>query len=280
MFSKINLFLLLSAFNSALLFAQTPSVSYKGVQQTNAWVFYTGNHKLSEKFGLHTEYQWRRNDLFQSWMQSQIRLGLDYNFAKDMSTTAGYSFIDTWAYGLFAEETTPKYNHYRFAEHRVWEQFITKQKLGRIYTQNRFRLEQRWIENKTKDSLGVYVRDNEINSGDHAEPWKYRNRARYRYMIQIPLNHKEMVDNTLFIQASDEIFVNFGKGVKYNIFDQNRLYLALGWRFNHHCNLQLGYMNQFIQKSDGMHKENNHTLQVSITYNLDFTEMGKKDEKK
>jgi hypothetical protein len=43
-------------------------------------------------------------------------------------------------------------------------------------------------------------------------------------------------------------------------------------------NLQVGYMNQFIEKSDGNHKEDNHTLQFAITYNLDFTKMFKKIE--
>jgi hypothetical protein len=231
--------------------------------QTNAWIFYNGNHKISEKWGIHTEYQFRRSEFSKKkWQQSQIRFGLDYNISKTSMVSGGYSFIDTWAYGDFAEEATPKYNHYRFVEHRVWEQFITKQQFGRFYTQNRFRLEQRWIEHKTKDaSTGEYLRDE----------FQYKNRARYRFMVQIPLNHKEMSDKTLFIQWSDEIFVNFGKGVKSNVFDQNRMYIALGWRFNHHCNLQFGYMNQFIEKSDGSHKENNHTMQVSITYNLDFT---------
>lgn len=234
--------------------------------QTNAWIFYTGNHKLTEKWGLHTEYQFRRSEFLKKWQQSQIRIGLDYSISKAAMVSGGYSFIDTWPYGDFAEEATPKYNHYRFVEHRAWEQFITKQQLGRFYTQNRFRLEQRWIEHKAKDlTTGDYLRDE----------FQYKNRARYRFMVQIPLNHKEMTDKTLFIQWSDEVFVNFGKGVRDNIFDQNRFYLALGYRFNHHFNLQFGYMNQFIEKSDGGHKENNHTMQFAITYNLDFTK--KKD---
>jgi hypothetical protein len=256
--------------------AQTTPIAYTGVEQSNAWVFYTGNHKITEKLGIHTEYQWRRNDLFNKWMQSQIRVGLDFNFSKVASTSFGYSFVKSMDYGKFADETNPSYNHYEFNEHRIWQQFITKQQIGRFYTQNRFRLEQRWIEYKKKDATGTYVRDNETLSPGTSEPFRFRQRARYRFMVQIPLNHKEMVDNTVFLQVSDEVFVNFGGHVTKNIFDQNRAYIALGYRFNHHCNLQLGYMNQFIEKSDGVHKEDNHTLQVAITYNLDFMKMFKK----
>ena len=88
-----------------------------------------------------------------------------------------------------------------------------------------------------------------------------------------------MKDNTLFFVAADEIFVNFGKNVPANIFDQNRLYLALGWRFTKDTNIQVGYMNQFIEKSDGVHKENNHTLQVALTYNIDFSKLVKSTKK-
>jgi len=92
-----------------------------------------------------------------------------------------------------------------------------------------------------------------------------------------------MKDNTLFLVAADEIFANFGEKVTANIFDQNRLYLALGWRFNKDCNIQTGYLNQFIEKGDGVRKENNHTFQLALTYNIDFTKMFKKsstEEKK
>jgi hypothetical protein len=30
-------------------------------------VMYFGNHRLSDRWGLHTEYQWRRADLFNHW---------------------------------------------------------------------------------------------------------------------------------------------------------------------------------------------------------------------
>ncbi len=256
--------------------AQTPIIAYTGVEQTNAWVVYNGNHLVSNKLNVHTEYQWRRNELFNKWMQSLLRVGLDYNFSKTASTTFGYAFVQTMDYGKFAEESTLKFNQYEFNEHRIWQQFITKQQIDRFYTQNRFRLEQRWIEYKKKDATGIYVRDNETLSPGTSEPFKFRQRARYRFMVQIPLNHKEMVDNTVFIQLADEVFINFGKGVKSNIFDQNRASIALGYRFNALCNLQLGYMNQFVQKSDGVHKEDNHTLQVAITYNIDFRKMFKK----
>jgi hypothetical protein len=53
--------------------------------------------------------------------------------------------------------------------------------------------------------------------------------------------------------------------------DQNRFIAALGWRFDKNFNVQVGYLNQFVVKTDGLKMERNHTLWISTTYNLDFT---------
>jgi hypothetical protein len=79
-----------------------------------------------------------------------------------------------------------------------------------------------------------------------------------------------MDDVTLFLAIYDEVFIGFGKGIGANVLDQNRLFAALGWRFNSDSNIQLGYLNQFVFKADGQRAERNHTLQAALTYNIDF----------
>jgi hypothetical protein len=89
----------------------------------------------------------------------------------------------------------------------------------------------------------------------------------------VPISRKEMLDNTLFLNVNNEVFIGFGKGIGKNILDQNRFNLALDWRFNKDFNIQIGYLNQFLIKSDGVKMERNNTLLVSTVYNLDFREM-------
>lgn len=223
--------------------------------QTHAWVMYNGNHKLTQRCGIHTEYQWRRSDLFDDWQQSLLRLGIDYYTKQNTQATVGYGWIRTFQYGdqpIFHDNN----------EHRIWEQFIMKNKIGRVEIQHRYRLEQRFIENWKTGTSADYEMDGFV----------FRQRVRYRLLATIPLSRKEMNDNTLFLAVYDESFLLFGKGVGKNILDQNRLYGALGWRFNKNCNVQLGYLNQYVVKADGIKSERNHTLQIGITYNLDFTE--------
>lgn len=243
--------------------------------QYNTWMVYTGNHKLSEKWGLHTEYQFRRNDWFSKPMQNIVRLGLDYKFNKDVTLTAGWSYIETFPYGDFAEEVPAKYNNYKFNEQRIWEQIVIKHdQVGCFVFDSRFRLEQRWgasIKNIGTDTNPYYVRYDDPVEGY----WKYRQRIRYRFRLQVPLNNSKILKNTIFLVVGDEIFINFGKYVTKNIFDQNRMYLGLGYKVNKDADVQLGYLNQFIEKSDGIHKENNHTLQATLTYNIDFSKFFK-----
>ena len=50
--------------------------------------------------------------------------------------------------------------------------------------------------------------------------------------------------------------------------NQNWLYAGFGYKFMPHANVQLGYMNRVIRKGDGIHYENNHTLQFTIVLEL------------
>jgi hypothetical protein len=230
------------------------SIAQKNIaNQQHAWAMYTGNHRLSEKWGIHTEYQFRRADGFNDWQQSLLRLGVDYYANASLQLTAGYGLITSFAYGEqpIAHETT---------ENRIWEQVIFTGKLGRIELQHRYRLEQRFIENWEKDTDNTFYLDGFL----------FRQRIRYRLLLTMPLSRKSLENNTLFLSVYDEPFLGFGAGIGENILDQNRLYLALGWRFTKDFNVQLGYLNQYIVKANGIDHERNHTLQIGLTYNLNL----------
>ena len=228
--------------------------------QYHSWYMYFGNHRISDRWGLHSEYQWRRTGWGEKWQQSLLRVGVDYHLKTGPLVTAGYGWIVSYPYGDQPIDVST-------VEHRIWQQFILNQAIWRFYFNHRFRLEQRLIENMVKDELGESNRDG----------FNYRNRTRYRFMISVPLSRNDMSDNTLFISIYDEIFLGFGKGIAKNILDQNRLFVALGWRFNQNWNMQAGYLNHYVIKSDGVHHERNHTLQLSMTYNVDFRKLRKKE---
>lgn len=209
--------------------------------QIHGWAVYQGNHKLNSKLDLHTEYQWRRADGFANWQQSLARVGLDYRLNPNCTFSGGYGWIITYPYGSQPLATQTQ-------EQRLWQQVNLKAQYGSIQIQHRYRLEQRFI-----DTI-------------------YRQRIRYRAQCIIPLQ-KTYLDQGkgLFMNVNDEVFIGFGKGIGKNILDQNRFIAAVGYKFSPKMNIQLGYLNQFVIKANGVQMERNHTLWTSVVYNLDFT---------
>lgn len=241
----------------AFLFSQKDIATHQ-----NAWVTYLGNHKLTKKIGLHTEYQWRRENGFQNWQQSLLRLGVDYHLNTSFSISGGYGWIETFPYGL---QPVLK----EFTEHRIWQQFNQKNKVEITFRnfeiQHRYRVEQRFLDTYSLNNANEIIQGNTV----------LRHRVRYRLMFLLPINKKALEKNTLFLNVNNEIFVGFGKGIAKNVFDQNRFNAALGWKFSSNFMLQLGYLNQYIIKADGIKAERNHTLLISSSYNLDLTEKQK-----
>ncbi|MEZ5043142.1 MAG: DUF2490 domain-containing protein [Saprospiraceae bacterium] len=236
-----------------LFLFQLQTLDAQTAKQFNSWWMYFGNHRLSDKIGLHTEYQFRRSDFAANWQQSLMRVGLDYYLPNNAMLTAGYGWIESFPYGEQPIDL-------QFTEHRIWEQLILKQNIGRFYFHHRYRLEQRFLENVSLNEANEKIIDG----------FRFRQRGRYRFLVSVPITKKKIENNTLFFATYEEVFLGFGKGIAKNILDQNRLYFALGWQFNKAVNLQLGYLNHHVVKGDGVKKENNHTFQMGLTYNLNF----------
>lgn len=219
--------------------------------QGHLWLVYNGVFKLNQKFNLLTEYQWRRDDMGKNWQQSLPRIGVEYKTKAGINFAAGYAFPTTYPYG-------DQPIAYVTNEQRAWEQFSVGHTNGKLKFSHRYRFEQRWVEVKTKNSNGEY----------EFEKYKYLNRGRYRLVANYNVKHFEKTNNDFFFSAMEEILVSFGKNVGKNVFDQNRISGSFGFTFNGKYTISLGYLNQYILKADGIHCENNHTLQFSLSLNL------------
>jgi hypothetical protein len=237
------------------IFSNIPGQAQSPRQYTNnynGWLVYTGNHKLSEKWGLHIEAQWRRSNIILDNQQLLLRAGINYYINSQSSVTAGYCFAETYPYGKFAAKAA-------FPENRIWEQLQIKNNVGAVEVVNRFRLEQRFINTPVLEN-GIY------EPGDAV----YTNRVRLLNRFSIPFKGKTIEDRSLYMSAFDEVYINFGKRVGYNILDQNRAYLAIGYKIPKAGRLEMGYLNQTVFKSDGIKVERNHTIQIALYSSIEF----------
>lgn len=88
-------------------------------------------------------------------------------------------------------------------------------------------------------------------------------------------NGNEIKDKTPYIAFYDEIFVGFGKNVNANIFDQNRIGILLGYRFNKNIRVEAGYLNQTLQLGRQINGQNvfqsNNGIILNTNLNFDLT---------
>lgn len=215
---------------SATALAQTDN-------NANGWYMYFGDHAFGKsRFGVHLEGQWRRADLGLKWQQLLLRPALNFQLNKKVALMGGYGFVETYRYGDFPVRS-------RFPEHRLFEQATITQRAFGLDWQNRLRLEQRYFRGFAQ---------------------RYENRFRYMLRTNIPLGKK------YYVGLYDEVFYNFGKNVAFNVFDQNRAYIALGRNLARQTRFEVGFMEQTVQQRSGRVFEHNHTFQVAIYSRMPF----------
>jgi Protein of unknown function (DUF2490) len=175
------------------------------------WFIYFGSQQLNKKWNWWNEVQYRNFNFAGDLEQLLLRTGLGYNLTENNNNVLlGYAFI----YGQPYIANTNEKNSTR--EHRLYQQFITRQKIGRVFIQHRYRLEERFLE------------DN------------FRLRFRYLLGLNIPLNKELMEKKAFYFSAYNEIFLHLDQPV----FDRDRLYGALGYVFNNNFRAEFGMMTQ------------------------------------
>ncbi|MEC7771268.1 MAG: DUF2490 domain-containing protein [Bacteroidota bacterium] len=209
----------------------TVNAQQPGEDETGAWFMYFGMNKVSERLSVHTEAQFRFYETTSNFNQMLLRTGLNYHINPNAIATGGYAFIDTDnTFYEFEGEINSK-------EHRIFEQFILKNKVWEFLFEHRYRLEQRFL--------------------DFGRTTETQHRARYRIQMTLPLT------NTFFLNFYDELFIN----LQDDLFGQNRLYGAVGVNITENSSVQLGYLrNQF---ANAVYDR----LQFAVFYNPDLRKL-------
>ena len=223
------------------------------------WYNYFGTFKVAEKFSIHTEYQWRRDNYIVDKQQILLRVGLNYQANSKLQLRFGYAWIETYPYGDFPINGMGK----DFSEHRIFQMATLSDKIAKFELSHRFMLEQRFVGRYSNPQLTAEY------------DFLLLNRLRYMFRIQMPLIGTEIKEKTPYIAAYNEIFVGFGKNVNENIFDQNRIGLLLGYKLDNNFRIEAGYLNQTLQLGREINNrnafQNNKGIILNAIINLDFT---------
>jgi hypothetical protein len=198
---------------------------------TGNWFIYFGNQKINNKWNWHNEVQYRNFNFMGDLSQLLVRTGIGYNLTENNNNILlGYGFINSQKYLSNSNEKVGT------NEHRVFQQFITRQSFNKVFLQHRYRIEERFLPND------------------------FQMRFRYFLGINIPINKPRLEKNAYYFSAYNEIFIN----AQQNIFDRNRLYGAIGYIFNKNIKMEAGYMAQTLEST------NRNQFQIVIFNNIPF----------
>ena len=159
--------------------------------------------------------QYRNYNAVGDLEQLLLRSGIGMDVAENGNLLLGYGFIRSENY--ITEEDKAVVN-----EHRIFQQFITKQSINKLKLQHRYRFEQRFVEEN------------------------FRLRFRYFLGLNYPIWQASENPKEVYLSMYNEIFLN----TKQNAFDRNRLYGGIGYRLSKSLRFEFGYMNQYLSNGN------------------------------
>ncbi len=214
--------------------------------------FYT-KYRIGEKLFYYGEYHLRtRDQLVQNMGQIYLRFGLSYIINKNLEITGGIVTPFYWAPPEYADQDRPYDNIVN--QFRFWQQALFIQPIGKAKLYHQIRTEQRWRRDYYVDS-----------------PFELTYRWRYKISSYIPLNSYKFQPGTYFLSVYNEVFIQTGKTIIRNPFEDNRAFVGLGYILNENIQFQVGYAKSWQQRASGINYNNRDLIRLSVYHNLDFT---------
>lgn len=216
----------------------------KGNQQ---WIHYYNESKLSTKWTLLTDGGHRWKDNLKESSLYIVRMGINYKLNSNMSSTIGFAHL-----GFY---NSNKLNRVEF---RPYQEINITNKYEPISILHRFRVEERIFYN---------VIEGKIQSKSD-----FNFRFRYRFMLNIPIFELASTgtDKKLSLNVGDEIMINAGNNIIYNVFDQNRILVGPVIQFNENFAISLIYSSQFATTKFAGTYNSTDVLWIGINHKLNL----------
>jgi hypothetical protein len=191
--------------------------------------------KINDKWSWQTEVDNRR--IFSPQpdhaLQFIAHTHLHRRLGQDREGALGFTYSVVWQ------------GHLPVPELRPFQEFYIFQKLGdKTHLSHRFRTEQRWFHNYTKE---------ELTAGYH---FKFRG----RYMLRL---ERDLGDKWLLKTNSETLF-------HHNAFDQERLYLGTEFKFSKRTSIELAYLKLWQLKNTGLGYFDRDNMRLTVYQNFNL----------
>ena len=236
----ISILLILLSFESSI--AQDNKVN----NTTQLWTEVDALGKMNKKWKWQCDLQYSLQSPYESLAfikygeQFTVRPWIHYYPKPTIKLSA---FVGLWYNYPIAEVGAREYPEYRAALQAQFYKIFGLNKLS-----NRFRTEFRDMKDRAGDFEQVF-------------------RGRYMLKYQRLLIHSDYDKNSIYLILSEEIFINGGAAVTgYKSFDQNRVFVGLGYNITDDIGIEVGYFNQFAYHTHDTNFDSNHILSVALIF--------------
>jgi hypothetical protein len=214
--------------------------------QSVLWVRYYNQLELNKKWSVHTEID---NRIFINPVTQNTFLGriqLRDKITDKVELGAGFTYFSV------ATQDPEVNTGFHIPEYRLQQDATVKQVLGIVNLTHRYLLEERFVHNASKlmleDGTTFYLR------------FRYRIQADYTFWKK----GKKYLKGILY----DEIMINGGNKIIKNTFDQNRVYVAVQLGMSPSVALELGYLNSFQERANGVDYFNRDIIRFTFIHKV------------
>jgi len=240
---KITAFLLLVIFLNPAAKAQK-TVTHQSLY----WVRYNNQLTINKKWTWNNEIDDRR--FFENSRQHHLIMHsrLHYKFFQNIDAAFGLT------YSLQSPQDPNSINTLVVPELRAFQEINFSNVFSKKFTlQQRLRIDERFIhKNNGKDLLDGY---------------DFNFRFRYRLQANFKIS-KDKAKDTTVLKVADELMINAGSNIIYNVFDQNRIYIGVQQGISKNISFELGYLYWFQQRVTGNQFFSRNIIRLTLYHKI------------
>ena len=215
-------------------------------QQSLLWTRYYNQLELNNIWSIHTEIDNRIFTIPVTQNSFVSRTQLRGKVTEKIELGVGFAYFSV------ATQDPKVKTGFHIPEYRLQQDATVKQALGKVNVTHRYMLEERFVHNASKVMLE--------NGTTFYLRFRYRVQADYTFWKKEKYYLKGIV--------YDEIMINGGNRIIKNTFDQNRVYAALQVGVSPVVALELGYLNSFQERANGVDYLNRDIIRLTFIHKM------------
>ncbi|MEZ4811077.1 MAG: DUF2490 domain-containing protein [Allomuricauda sp.] len=246
----LHIILIWTFLGSTRLLAQEKTITHAGEQ----WLQYNNLTHISEKWDLFINGGGRWKDGFEEFTIFFGRIGAGFSLSDKTMLATGFTYVEFYDDGNRQQ-----------VEFRPYEEILLRGSVLRFRLNHRFRFEQRFY--------------NPVIDGDIQSDNSFALRFRYAIMTGFTLFKlsKTNPDSKFVLNISDELMINAGKDVVYNVFDKNRFIITPTFQLNKSVSVAVAWNNQFGSTTTAGHYVHTNALWVHFSHTINLSKKDTRD---